>query len=87
MAGKLSDNLLAISSMLMTATERGELIRLANDLNATIIKAMEIEKTAGTPASKRQAISAQPLNSPTRRLKACRKRLKKNLSQTAALHI
>ena len=58
MAGKLSDDLLAISSMLMLARERGEIIQLANDLNATIIKAMEIEKTAGTPASKRKAISA-----------------------------
>lgn len=58
MAGKLSDDLLAISSMLMLARERGEIIQLASDLNATIIKAMEIEKTAGTPASKRQALSA-----------------------------
>lgn len=58
MAGKLSDDLLAISSMLMLARERGEIIQLANDLNATIIKAMEIEKTAGTPASKRKALSA-----------------------------
>ena len=58
MAGKLSDDLLAISSMLMLARERGEIIQLANDLNATIIKAREIEKTAGTPASKRKALSA-----------------------------
>lgn len=86
MAGKLSDDLLAISSMLMLARERGEIIQLASDLNATIIKAMEIEKTAGTPASKRKRFRL-PLNSPTRRSKACRKRLKKNLSQTAVLHI
>ena len=55
---KLSEDLIAISTMLMTATERGELIRLANELNSTVLKAMEMEKTAGAPAEKRQALSA-----------------------------
>lgn len=44
--------------MLMTATERGELIRLAGELNSTVLKVMEIEKTAGTPAEKKKALSA-----------------------------
>lgn len=55
---KLSEDLIAISTMLMTATERGELIRLAGELNSTVLKVMEIEKTAGTPAEKKKALSA-----------------------------
>ena len=40
----LSKDLIAISSMLLMAQERGEVIRLAGELNALIESAMKIEK-------------------------------------------
>lgn len=40
----LSEELIAISTMMMVAQERGEMIRLAGRLNETIGKAMEIER-------------------------------------------
>lgn len=44
MKDTLSEELIAISTMLMVAHDRGEVIRLAGELNGTIQKAMEIEK-------------------------------------------
>ena len=44
MFSKLSDDLINISTMMMVARERGEIISLANDLNTAVLKAMEIEK-------------------------------------------
>lgn len=54
---KISEELIAISTMIMTARERGELLQAANELNAAVMKVMEIEKTAGKPAE-RKALSA-----------------------------
>lgn len=53
---KLSDDLIAISTMLMTAHERGEVIALAGELNGLISRAMEVEKGVTTP--KEKALSA-----------------------------
>lgn len=53
---KLSDDLIAISTMLMTAHERGEVIALAGELNGLISRAMEVEKGVSTP--KQKALSA-----------------------------
>lgn len=55
---KLSEELIAITTMLLTASGRGELVKLAGDLNSVVLKAMEMEKTAGLPAEKKQALSA-----------------------------
>ena len=44
---KLSEDLIAISTMMMVAQERGELIRLSSQLNSVIERAIEMEK-AGT---------------------------------------
>ncbi len=44
MQNKISDDLIAISTMMMIAHDRSEIVKLAGDLNATILKAMEIEK-------------------------------------------
>lgn len=41
----LSNDLITISSMLLMAQERGEIIRIAGELNAVIQSAMELEKT------------------------------------------
>lgn len=60
MQQRLSEDLIAISTLLMTAKERGEVIRLAGELNTVIEKAMEIEK-AGTdtfPQEKKKTLSA-----------------------------
>lgn len=55
---KLSEELIAITTMLLTASGRGELVKLAGDLNSVVLKAMEMEKTAGLSAEKKQALSA-----------------------------
>lgn len=54
---KLSDDLITISTMLMTASGRGEVIRLAGELNSTILKAMDLEKTGAIP-KQAKALSA-----------------------------
>lgn len=36
MAGKISDELLAISAMVLTARERGKIVQAANELNAKV---------------------------------------------------
>ncbi|MDE6504834.1 MAG: hypothetical protein K2L42_03090 [Clostridia bacterium] len=60
MQQRLSEDLIAISTLLMTAKERGEVIRLAGELNTVIEKAMEIEKagTATFPQEKKKTLSA-----------------------------
>ncbi len=60
MKQKLSDELINISSLLMLARDRGEIISLAGELNKTICKAMEIEKasTAMYPQEKKKTLSA-----------------------------
>lgn len=47
MKAKLSEDLISISTMLMTAKSRGDMISLASELNAAVLKAMELE----TPTS------------------------------------
>lgn len=42
---RLSDELINISAMMMVAKERGEIVRLASELNSVIEKAMKIEQT------------------------------------------
>lgn len=55
---KLSEDLIAVSTMMMVAKERGEVIRLAGDLNAIIEKAMKIEQTsANTLAGIKENVS------------------------------
>lgn len=60
MPNKLSDELINISTLMMVARERGEIIRLAGELNCIIEKAMEIEKTGRSPLplEKQKALSA-----------------------------
>ena len=55
---KLSEDLINISTMLMVAKNRGEIIGLAGELNATVVKAMDIEKTGMNPDEKRMTASA-----------------------------
>ena len=58
MTGKLSEELIAITAMVMTARERGELIQAAGELNNAVLKAMELEKTAEPSEEKRRTLSA-----------------------------
>lgn len=58
MSGKLSDELINISTMMMVARERGEIIHLASELNTIIQKAMEIEKAPTFSSEKRKTSSA-----------------------------
>lgn len=43
---RLSEDLITISTMMMVAKERGEIIHLASELNSVIEKAMELEKAS-----------------------------------------
>lgn len=54
---RLSQDLINISTMLMVARNRGEIIGLAGELNAAVVKAMEIEKTGINPDEKRMTAS------------------------------
>lgn len=54
---RLSEELINISTMMMVAHDRGEMIKLAGDLNGIIQQAMEIE-TESTVTDKRKASSA-----------------------------
>lgn len=58
MQNKLSDDLIMISTMMMVAKERREFISLANEVNATIQKALEIEKSGIIPQENRKTLSA-----------------------------
>lgn len=58
MQSKISNDLINISTMLLTATARGEIIRLAGELNAVIEKAMEIENTGNITPPNKKALSA-----------------------------
>lgn len=55
---KVSEDLLAISSMVMTASARGELIRLANEINSAVLKVIKLEKSGQVPQEKTKALSA-----------------------------
>ena len=44
MAGKLSDELINISTMLMVAQERGDILRATNALNEAILAIIETEE-------------------------------------------
>ena len=77
----LSKDLIAISSMLLMAQERGEVIRLAGELNALIESAMKIITIFQLQQKKRRRLLSNSLN---KRLIICRKHLKKNLFQTVA---
>lgn len=57
MQGKISSDLINISSKLLTATARGELVGLASELNAVIEKALEIENT-GEITNNQKTLSA-----------------------------
>lgn len=50
---RLSDELINISTMMMVAKERGEIIKLAGELNSVIQKAMEIEKSPANVKEKK----------------------------------
>lgn len=58
MQNKLSDDLVMISTMMMVAKERGEFIQLASELNSTIQKALEIEKSGIAPKENKKTLSA-----------------------------
>lgn len=57
---RLSEELITFSTMLMTARARGEVIELANQLNSTILKVMDMEKNGELlpQKEKREALSA-----------------------------
>lgn len=59
---RISEELIAISTMIMTARERGELLQAANELNAAVMKVMEIEFEHGVilngRKTERKALSA-----------------------------
>lgn len=57
MNGRISEDLINFSAMLMTARGRGELVQLANELNSTILKVIELEKSGQLP-QERNALSA-----------------------------
>lgn len=57
----LSEDLIAISTMLMVAHDRGEVIRLAGELNGTIQRAMEIEKARKNALPVKQAKTSSAL--------------------------
>ena len=57
MNGRISEDLINFSAMLMTAHGRGELVQLANELNSTILKVIELEKSGQLP-QERNALSA-----------------------------
>lgn len=57
MNGRISEDLINFSAMLMTARGRGELVQLANELNSTILKVIELEKSGQLPQV-RNALSA-----------------------------
>lgn len=58
MRGKLSDELINISTMLLTANARGEVIRLAGELNAIIEKAINLENTENVIQDNKKTSSA-----------------------------
>ena len=59
MAGKLSDELINISTMLMVAQERGDILRATNALNEAILAIIETEeRTGGLATEKKKALSA-----------------------------
>lgn len=59
MQQKLSDDLITISTMLLVAKERGDLVKLSSELNAVIEKAIEQEKENSIlPSQKRKTSSA-----------------------------
>ncbi len=55
MQGKLSDELITISTLILTAKDRGEMVKLSSQLNGIIEKALEIEK-AGTHKLQQQSL-------------------------------
>ena len=58
MAGKLSDELINISTMLMVAQERGDIFRATNALNEAILAVIETEeRTGGLATEKEKALS------------------------------
>lgn len=58
MQEKISNNLINISATLLTATERGEIVKLASELNAVIEKAIEIEKLGNINLNDKKTLSA-----------------------------
>lgn len=61
MNGRLTDELINISTMLMLAKERGEVIQAASTLNSVVMQVMDLEKRTGgvlTGREKQRAISA-----------------------------
>lgn len=54
MAGKLSDELINISTMLMVAQERGDIFRATNALNEAILTVIETEERTGGLATKKE---------------------------------
>ena len=58
MKENISNELINISTMLLTANARGEVIKLAGELNAVIQKAMELEQTGFSSSEDKKASSA-----------------------------
>lgn len=58
MYGRLSEDLINISTLMMIARERKDFISLAGEMNAAIQKAMEIESKGIMPKENKKALSA-----------------------------
>ena len=58
MTGKLSDDLITLSTMMMVARERKDFINLAGEMNAIIQKAMDLESTDLVPKENKKTLSA-----------------------------